>query len=129
MSHAASNRQNETLPSLSLFVNEILQTKLLTAAAVFCIHTATSGAVAQLGERLNGIQEVSGSTPLSSTRKIKGLREMLAAPFSLTYLLLTPMAVLLRIHQGASSGYLLFKNIAMSSNSTVTAIKCIIAVP
>jgi hypothetical protein len=45
------------------------------------------------------------------------LREMLAAPFSLTYLLLTPMAVLLRIHKGASSGYLLFKNIAMSQKS------------
>jgi hypothetical protein len=27
------------------------------------------GAVAQLGERLNGIQEVGGSTPLSSTNK------------------------------------------------------------
>ena len=26
------------------------------------------GAVAQLGERLNGIQEVSGSIPLSSTK-------------------------------------------------------------
>ena len=29
------------------------------------------GAVAQLGERLNGIQEVGGSIPLSSTNKIK----------------------------------------------------------
>ena len=28
------------------------------------------GAIAQLGERLNGIQEVSGSIPLSSTIKI-----------------------------------------------------------
>ena len=27
------------------------------------------GAIAQLGERLNGIQEVSGSIPLSSTKK------------------------------------------------------------
>jgi hypothetical protein len=27
------------------------------------------GAVAQLGERLNGIQEVDGSTPFSSTKK------------------------------------------------------------
>ena len=32
-----------------------------------------SGAVAQLGERLNGIQEVRGSTPLSSTKKINNL--------------------------------------------------------
>jgi hypothetical protein len=35
------------------------------------------GAIAQLGERLNGIQEVSGSIPLSST---KGL---LFKPFAL----------------------------------------------
>ena len=32
-----------------------------------------SGVVAQLGERLNGIQEVRGSTPLSSTKNIKDL--------------------------------------------------------
>ena len=31
-----------------------------------------NGAVAQLGERLNGIQEVVGSIPISSTFKIKG---------------------------------------------------------
>ena len=31
------------------------------------------GAVAQLGERLNGIQEVRGSIPLSSTKEIKHL--------------------------------------------------------
>jgi hypothetical protein len=31
-----------------------------------------AGAVAQLGERLNGIQEVRGSIPLSSTRDISG---------------------------------------------------------
>ena len=29
-----------------------------------------NGAVAQLGERLNGIQEVSGSIPLGSTTKL-----------------------------------------------------------
>ena len=29
------------------------------------------GAIAQLGERLNGIQEVRGSNPLSSTKMIK----------------------------------------------------------
>jgi hypothetical protein len=29
-----------------------------------------SGAVAQLGERLNGIQEVRGSNPLSSTKEL-----------------------------------------------------------
>ncbi|MBP2638133.1 MAG: hypothetical protein H6Q72_4040, partial [Firmicutes bacterium] len=31
----------------------------------------TIGGIAQLGERLNGIQEVSGSIPLISTRKHK----------------------------------------------------------
>ena len=31
------------------------------------------GAIAQLGERLNGIQEVSGSIPLGSTNVIKEL--------------------------------------------------------
>jgi hypothetical protein len=31
------------------------------------------GAVAQLGERLNGIQEVGGSTPLGSTNSNKDL--------------------------------------------------------
>jgi hypothetical protein len=29
----------------------------------------TAGAIAQLGERLNGIQEVRGSTPLGSTKR------------------------------------------------------------
>jgi hypothetical protein len=33
------------------------------------IHSVILGAVAQLGERLNGIQEVRGSIPLSSTRR------------------------------------------------------------
>ena len=32
----------------------------------------TQGAIAQLGERLNGIQEVSGSIPLSSTINTRG---------------------------------------------------------
>ena len=31
------------------------------------------GAIAQLGERLNGIQEVVGSIPIGSTNKTKGL--------------------------------------------------------
>ncbi len=35
-----------------------------------------AGAVAQLGERLNGIQEVRGSIPLGSTNKIKSLARM-----------------------------------------------------
>ena len=36
------------------------------------------GAVAQLGERLNGIQEVRGSIPLSSTRYIRQPAEFIA---------------------------------------------------
>ena len=39
------------------------------------------GAVAQLGERMNGIHEVRGSIPLSSTKSIKGLA-IFANPFS-----------------------------------------------
>ena len=35
-----------------------------------------SGVVAQMGERLNGIQEVRGSIPLSSTKIIEGLTEI-----------------------------------------------------
>ena len=34
------------------------------------------GAIAQLGERLNGIQEVGGSIPPGSTNRIKGLDEI-----------------------------------------------------
>jgi hypothetical protein len=34
------------------------------------IRRRCRGAVAQLGERLNGIQEVGGSTPLSSTFRV-----------------------------------------------------------
>ena len=36
---------------------------------------STVGAVAQLGERVNGIHEVSGSIPLGSTNKIKTLTQ------------------------------------------------------
>jgi len=36
----------------------------------------TGGAIAQLGERLNGIQEVGGSIPLGSTNNINRLREL-----------------------------------------------------
>ncbi len=37
------------------------------------IFNCSSGAVAQLGERLNGIQEVDGSIPFSSTSKNQGV--------------------------------------------------------
>jgi hypothetical protein len=42
-----------------------------------------SGAVAQLGERLNGIQEADGSIPFSSTKENKGVRQQqMPDPFS-----------------------------------------------
>ena len=49
--------------------------KLLTTAAGHAkiqfarLTTSKYGGIAQLGERLNGIQEVSGSIPLISTKK------------------------------------------------------------
>jgi hypothetical protein len=38
------------------------------------------GAVAQLGERLHGMQEVRGSIPLGSTNKIKHLAQKIPNP-------------------------------------------------
>ena len=40
---------------------------------------SSRGAVAQLGERLNGIQEVVGSIPIGSTNKIKNLAHILVS--------------------------------------------------
>jgi hypothetical protein len=37
------------------------------------VFEKTLGAIAQLGERYNGIVEVTGSIPVGSTNKIKGL--------------------------------------------------------
>ena len=42
--------------------------RCLTFKNLFCIVKVASGAVAQLGERLNGIQEVVGSIPIGSTK-------------------------------------------------------------
>jgi hypothetical protein len=42
----------------------------LTEQRITANIAAVGGAIAQLGERLNGIQEVSGSIPLSSTKII-----------------------------------------------------------
>ncbi len=44
--------------------------------AVICPAPA-HGAVAQLGERLNGIQEVRGSIPLGSTRFLNNTRDLI----------------------------------------------------
>ena len=42
-------------------------------------YTRGSGAIAQLGERFNGIEEVVGSIPSSSTNKIIYLQEKISA--------------------------------------------------
>ena len=54
-------------------INDLL--RLDTEPAVTYSLPHFFGAIAQLGERLNGIQEVGGSIPPSST-KIKGLRNL-----------------------------------------------------
>ena len=45
------------------------------------MRASIHGAIAQLGERLHGMQEVRGSIPRSSTNKIKGLDFHSLAPF------------------------------------------------
>lgn len=47
---------------------ELYFTIILTSKAVFYYNLNCLGGIAQLGERLNGIQEVSGSIPLVSTK-------------------------------------------------------------
>ena len=44
--------------------------KYLDNSLSVCYYTFAHGGIAQLGERLNGIQEVSGSIPLISTKTI-----------------------------------------------------------
>ena len=45
--------------------------KHLDIYAIVCYYTFAHGGIAQLGERLNGIQEVSGSIPLISTKNTR----------------------------------------------------------
>ena len=49
-----------------------------------------TGAVAQLGERLNGIQEVVGSIPISSTSTSKGFESISPQTLFLCHSLLCP---------------------------------------
>ena len=60
--------------------------RFLVDVSPFCYDTS-GGAVAQLGERLNGIEEVRGSSPLSSTNrrrnKEQGTRNRTRVPCSL----------------------------------------------
>ena len=55
---------------LELFLGKLLTNKN-TYGIISPLRKATSifGGIAQLGERLNGIQEVRGSTPLISTKR------------------------------------------------------------
>ena len=53
---------------------------ILTGPVPIGIIVREFGAVAQLGERMNGIHEVVGSIPISSTRNYNGLAET-ASPF------------------------------------------------
>ncbi len=48
----------------------------LTYCSPACIVTLRGGAVAQLGEHKAGSLGVRGSSPLSSTKKLKGLRDI-----------------------------------------------------
>ena len=56
---------------LELFLGKLLTNKN-TYGIMSPLRKATSifGGIAQLGERLNGIQEVRGSTPLISTKRV-----------------------------------------------------------
>ena len=56
--------------------------KLLTGSFILRYNNIRRqrGGIAQLGERLNGIQEVAGSIPTTSTTEIKGFRNS-AKPF------------------------------------------------
>ena len=44
---------------------------MLAFSAFLCYTNFAVGGIAQLGERLNGIQEVSGSIPLISTKHLE----------------------------------------------------------
>ena len=59
------------LPQPSRQPNVLHRRRLAIAQepALYAAHLR--GAIAQLGERLNGIQEVAGSTPVGSTSEIK----------------------------------------------------------
>ena len=57
-------------PAADTFQEKLLTSKVFSAKIAFARKRKTAyGGIAQLGERLNGIQEVSGSIPLISTNK------------------------------------------------------------
>ena len=67
---------------LDIFVYRAIIQKLSDRATEF-------GGIAQLGERLNGIQEVSGSIPLISTTKYR--KHLVFGTFSLFFQLFCPV--------------------------------------
>ncbi len=66
---------------------------MLTATKPYGKKRALFGAVAQLGERVNGIHEVSGSIPLSSTIFLKKDRSQKGFSLFFSCLLLTAFFV------------------------------------
>ena len=63
-------------PAADTIQEKLLTSKVFSAKIAFARKRKTAyGGIAQLGERLNGIQEVSGSIPLIST-KTKGQTEV-----------------------------------------------------
>ena len=66
MSSSASCRKHLNCP-IKYFL--VFSKKGLAFPPVICYYTRANGGIAQLGERLNGIQEVSGSIPLISTKE------------------------------------------------------------
>ncbi len=61
-----------------------------------CYFIDLCGAIAQLGERLNGIQEVSGSIPLSSTITNENTGRVLQGIFPMLQPLLNRIGLLLQ---------------------------------
>ncbi len=51
-----------------MFFSAIEVRKVFTKGEIAYIISVSVGGIAQLGERLHGMQEVSGSIPLTSTR-------------------------------------------------------------
>ena len=56
--------------SQKLFENLLTKSTTCDIISPLSRTTPTNGGIAQLGERLNGIQEVRGSTPLISTKRV-----------------------------------------------------------
>ena len=67
---------------------------MLAFSTLLCYTNVAVGGIAQLGERLNGIQEVSGSIPLISTiRKVSKSYDFEAFSLFFSLLLFTIFAI------------------------------------